>query len=364
MNFLKTVSFRFRGFAISFFRSWYGHLGALVIMLLFSALLVTFYTTELSVIRSFGSKKHVATLLLNIVLMTPLTLTIGMTVFALDRSVYWNERKTGRWFFQLILLGVVLGLVVLHTVRLIYLGLLNQDLFDMGYIKRDFVLVMVCIGMQQVYYKIRKVQIDRKNLTNSLREAELKIETLEKKYEVLERQHAVLEERLADLQLSLDRKEQACKEYKESLGFCYKLLWSLTQKVRVSHDKMTYVHVPIPHLSKVYIPKGENSKLFYARLVDAKQVLIEINSLSSLEQLYPYILMKNKNNELVNILAFKDLFCEGDQWYLDLFGTDLTKVSKEQGIRISECRAALEVGMDKAKELLQRDRNLNSDEEK
>lgn len=355
MSFLKNISFRFRSFAISFFRSWYGHLGALGILILLSALLVTFYTTELSVIRSFGNEKYVVTLLLNIVLMTPLTLTIGMTVFALDSSVYWNERKTGRWFFQLILTGVVLGLVVLHTVRLIYLGLFNQDLFDMGYVKRDFVLVMVCILLQQGYYKIRKLQKDRKNLTNSLREAALKIETLEKKYETLERQHAVLEERLADLQLSIDRKEQACKEYKESLGFCYKLLWSLTQEVRVSYDRMTYVHVPIRHLSKVYIPKGESSKLFYAKLVDAKEVLIEINSLSSLEQLYPYVLMKNKKDELVSILAFKDLVCKGNKWYLDLFGTDLTEVSKEQATRISEYRDALLAGMDKAKELLNRE---------
>lgn len=364
MSFLKTISFRFSGFAISFFRSWYGHLGTQGIIVLSSALLVTFYTTELSVVRSFGNEKHVVTLLLNIGLMIPLTLTIGMTVFALDSSGYWNERKTERWFFQLILLGVVLGLVVLHMVRLIYLGLFNQDLFDMGYIKRDFVLVLVCIGMQQVYYKIRKVQIDRKNLTNKLHESVVKMGILEQKCAVLELQHAVLQERLADLQLSVDMERKECEEYKESLDFCYKVLWSLTQEVRVSYDRMTYVHIPIRYLAKVYIQKDESSRLFYTKLVDGNEVLIDINSLSSLENLYPSILMKNKKDELVNMLAFRDLVCVGDKWCLDLFGTNLTEVNKEQQARISEYLAALEVGMDKSKELLQRDWNLNSDEEK
>ena len=93
-------------------------------------------------------------------------------------------------------------------------------------------------------------------------------------------------------------------------------------------------------------------------------MLIDINFLSSLENLYASILIKNKKDELVNMLAFKGLVFKADKWYLDLFGTDLTEVNKEQSTRISEYRAALLVGMDKAKELMQGNRYLKNDEEK
>lgn len=341
----------FRDFTHKFFKSWYGHLGALLIQVVLSALLVTFYTTEISIVKSFGNKAHFITLLLNAVLMVPLTLIIGMVVYALDTSVYWLENKVGRWLFQFAMLGVVLGLIVLYSVRLIYQGIFNVDLFEIDYVNRDFILVLVCIVLQQVYYMVRKVQRDHKAALESLEEYRDKMKALEQR-------NSILEEGLADLQWSLDLERKRCRDLREPLAYFFEVLWCLKQEVGISYDSMPYEHVPIRFVARVYIKAGESNKLFYATLLDAKEVLIDINSLTSLEGLYPSILIKNKKNELVNMAAIKGIKSREGKSFLALFGVGEIEMNKEQKEKIIEYRARLRQEINKAKELLNIERDL------
>ncbi len=346
----------FGHFVVSFFRSWHGHIGALSIMLVSSAFLVAFFTTSLPVLKALALVQYGMTFLLNIVLMLPLVLVIAMTVYGLDTSVYWKRYKTGRWVFQLLMLCLILGAVVLLTVRWIYLRLFGADLFEMGYMERDFVLVMVCILLQQMYYLVFSLLKDKER-------AEKKIEALKGEILVLEEQRIRVYERqqeeVLDLRSELESQRMSCGDCALRVA----ILSDMAMEIEVSFDETAFVKMPVRFLSKVYIVKGDGVKLFYALLVDGRKVLLNINALSNLESLCPSILVKNKSDEVVNILSIRGMETRGGKSFLDVFGSGVVEVGKVYWERLQTYFEELFGAMDRAKELLKRDGNVKGEKE-
>ncbi|MBL1411496.1 hypothetical protein [Sphingobacterium faecale] len=360
-NSVKDCSGSFGRFVSSFFRSWYGHVGGLSIMLVSSAFLVTFYTTSLPVLRSLPLEQHVMTFLLNILLMLPLVLAIGMTVYSLDKSMYWKRYKTGRWIFQLVMLCLVLGTVVLHTVRWVYLKLFSMDLFEIGYMERDFVLVMVCILLQQVYYFVYALLKATERLQTEILGLRSELSTSEEKNVELNCANERLKEELTERQADLESQREGCGHCALHLIYAWSILLDMTKEIEVSFDKTSFVNMPVRFLSKVYIEKEDGVKLFYALLVDGRKALLAINALSALESLCPSILMKNKIDELINILSIRGMENREDRPYLDLFGGGQAEVGKSYWERLRVYLDDLENAMQNAKELLKKEWNADGE---
>ncbi len=350
-------------FMASFFSSWYGHVGALSIMIVSSALLVTFYTTSLPVLRSLTMERHVMTFLLNILLMVPLVLVVGMMVYSLDRSPYWSRYKTGRWIFQLSMLCPVLGAVVLHTVRWVYLGLFDEDLFEIGYMERDFVLVMVCVLLQQVYYFVYGLQKARELLQTEIIELRAELSASKEKTVELEQANERLEGELAEAKAEMVSQRAGCGDCALHLIYAWSILSDMDKKIEVSFDSVRFVSMPVRFLSKVYIEKEDGVKLFYALLVDGRKVLLAISALSALESLCPSILMKNKSDELINVLSIRAVETRDDRSYLDLYGDEKVDVGRTYWERLRVYLDELERAMNNAKELSERGRNTKEEDE-
>ncbi|TDQ80136.1 hypothetical protein CLV99_1591 [Sphingobacterium yanglingense] len=350
-------------FAVSFFGSWYGRVGALSIMVLSSALLVTFYTTSVPVLKWLLLERYVMTFLLNIILMVPLVLVVGMTVYSLDKSPYWSRYKTGRWIFQLWMLCPVLGAVVLHMVRWIYLGLFNADLFEIGYMERDFVLVMVCVLLQQVYYFVYGLQKARELLQVELMGLRAELSASEEKAVELEHANERLKGELAEAKAELESQRAGCGDCALHLIYAWSILSDMDKKIEVSFDSVGFVSMPVRFLSKVYIEKEDGVKLFYALLVDGRKVLLAISALSALESLCPSILMKNKSDELINVLSIRAVETRDDRSYLDLYGDEKVDVGRAYWERLRVYLEELECAMNKAKELSERGRNTKEEDE-
>lgn len=332
---------RIKKFVTAFFSSWYGDLVPLTLIVLLSAFVITFYTTGEPFVKSIANPAHYITLVGNILLMTPLSLIIAMSIYALDTSKRWSQNVVGRWLFQIIALGIALSVTAMHVVRLIYLSWLQVDLFEMGYLERDFVVVMGCIILQHAYYKIRKVQKERA--------------ALEAKLVPYKEQAAVL----AGTQNALLALREEYKEAENHLAYSWGILNDIIKEIAVSYNGVDFVKLPVRFLSKVYFKNEGNDKIFYSTTVDGKEVMLEISALSSLERLCPTILMKSTRWELVNLLAVKDLRSTDGKWYLDLFGFGLTEISKDQRERLQANYDRFRQEFEKAKELLCKDRNAN-----
>jgi hypothetical protein len=129
----------------------------------------------------------------------------------------------------------------------------------------------------------------------------------------------------------------------------------MTKEIEVSFDNTSFDKMPIRFFSKVYIEKEDGVKLFYAQLVDGRKALLAINALTALEMLCPSILMKNKVDELVNILSIRGMENTEDKPYLDLFGGGQAEVGKSYWERLRVYLDDLENAMQNARELLKKE---------
>lgn len=347
---------RIRKFLRAFFSSWYGDYMALVAIVLVSAFMVTFYTTGEPIVKSIANPAHRITFMGNILLMIPLSLIIATSIYALDRSERWRRNVVGRWIFQITALGLVLSLAAMHVVRLIYMELLHVDLFEMGYMERDFVVVMGSIILQHAYYKIRKVQQDRGVLRGELELHDAKVNGWKVKAEQLEMQVDEMQKQLVVLQ---DEHE----DVKDRLIYSWKILEDMTQEISASYNEVDFIPLPVRLIAKAYFKNKGNDKVFYARTVNGKKVMLAINALSAMERLCPALLMKSTRSELVNLLAINDILSEEGKWYLDLTGAGLTEISKDQREKLLANSDKFKLWLEGTKELLNKDWNGNDKED-
>ena len=135
-----------------FFRSWYGNVLILMLLAATSSFLITFYTTALSVPWSITLEKHLMIFLFSFVLMLVAILPISYVIYRLDANSYLRQHELLRYIIQFILLVLLIGAVALRVVYAVYFTFFRVDLQKSEYFERDYVVVMFCLIMVQVYY--------------------------------------------------------------------------------------------------------------------------------------------------------------------------------------------------------------------
>ena len=139
-----------------FLRSWYGNVLILMLLAATSSFLITFYTTALSVPWSITLEKHLMIFLFSFVLMFFAIFLISYVIYRLDANNYLRKHELLRYMIQFILLVLLMGAVALRVVYAVYLTFFRVDLQKSEYFERDYVVVLFCLIMVQVYFAIRK----------------------------------------------------------------------------------------------------------------------------------------------------------------------------------------------------------------
>lgn|GEM_PF-719133 len=352
-----------------FFRSWYGNVLILMLLAATSSFLITFYTTALSVPWSITLEKHLMIFLFSFVLMFVAIFLINYVIYRLDANSYLRQHELLRYIIQFILLVLLLGAVALRVVYAVYWTFFRVDLQKAEYFERDYVVVMFCLIMVQVYYFIRKErrvkafglkrfmimekwfmkkeedlenEIQKnKTLQNLLHDAQVEQERLIMLYE--ER----IDEVIVQKQLRLDAVQQEKKTLILKHESEMNELKLRKQLLRMSHEQLSdgdrrsrlfiqqisktlsiiigveNVKVRITQVAYFYLKKGSSSfKMVDVKLLDGREGRIDIESLAKIEKLWPDLLFRSSRGRLIQLLAIKDFFKKDDVFIIELYGAE------------------------------------------
>ncbi|MFD2554739.1 hypothetical protein [Sphingobacterium tabacisoli] len=371
----KTSLFaRFKTFSYAFFNSWYGYGWILLLLDVLSALVITFFTTEKAIIVSLWNKAHLYALGLNILLLLPVVLSIAMLVYAMDTSRYWRRSVTSRWALQGLLLLMVLPLLCTATVYGLYRAWLGVDLLAMGYLQRDFVVLLGIIVLLQVYFKVRKEELNKRQMVHKMKRLihkqrrtyrfALHMQDRMLKNEgdhMIHRAELLLENarlgaELKQLQEASEKLLQAERDRMDSMRpyarFSWGMLQGMLDKVDVSFDHTTFESVYVRFISSVFFVGSGAARLFYVRMMDGRKGMIAISSLAMLKEKYAAILTSATRDELVNVLALIEIEVLEDKGFLHRLGGDPIAVARDRAEKLKLEYVEVLSYMDGAKELL------------
>lgn len=358
----------------SFISSWYGNIQVLMLLAAASSFLITFYTTALSVPWSITLTKHLLVFVFSFVLMFLAFLPIGYGVYRLDASSYLRQNELLRYLIQFILLVFLLGAIALRVVYAVYLVFFNVDLQQAEYFERDYVVVLFCLIMVQVYYVLRK---DRKLRSFTLKRIEILKKWLSQRDEIIleydkrvsllqlqlgesnvektqiilhyeaelekvreEKNHIVLQHETELEELHVERNKMIMHHRNE-----LEELKARKQRLRRSHELMTVDEmrfkgclqeiseqilviiatgnewVRISQVAYFYLKEGSSrSKLVDIKLLDGREGKVDFESLSKIEKLWPNLVFRAGRGLLVVHLAIRGLAKEDDAYVLEFYG--------------------------------------------
>lgn len=303
-----------------------------------SALLITFYTTALSLPWSLTLGKHLLIFCFSFVLMLPAVLSIAYGVYRLDTNDYLRQHERLRYLIQFMLLVFLLGAIALRVVYTVYLLVFGVDLEEGEYLERDFVVVMFCMIMVQVYYFIRKerqistYRIRRYRVMQhwllerdgEIKEWEDKEQKLQKEIEALQVSKRALGNRYENELEELRRRKQRLRANHEQLSLdesrlkaCFKELGEQIQVMMGAENEW----VRIPQIAYFYLKEGASKfKLVDVQLLDGRKGTVDMESLSKIEKRWPNLLFRAGRWLLIQHLAIKDVYKDGDIYILELYG--------------------------------------------
>lgn len=339
-----------------FLRSWYGNLWSMFLLAAISSFLITFYTTSLSVPWSLTLGKHLLIFLFSFVLMVMAIFPTGYTVYRLDNDRFMRDNELLRYLIQFVLLVLLVGALALRVVYTLNLTLFGVDLQKAEYFERDYVVVLFCLIMVQVYYGLRKErklrnyelkrnQIMKKwllqrdehidqirhdqvllsqelqeshhkqaNLT-SLHEAQLnelrvEREKLIKHYDNQLHEIRIRKQRLRSNQELLSRDEIRLKTYFQELNDEISVIIGAENEwVRIT--QIAYFHLKVG---------SSRFKLVDVLLMDGREGKVDLESLTKIEKLWPNLLFRVGRGRLIMHLAVRTLWKEGDMHFIAFYG--------------------------------------------
>lgn len=324
----------------SYFSSWYGKMWIMLLLAAASSFLITFYTTALSVPWSLTLGKHGLIFLFSFVLLLMAIIPIGFVVYRLDANSYLREHVLLRYLIQFVLLTLLLGALALKVVYVVYFVFFGVDLQQAEYFERDYVVVLFCLIMVQVYYAIRK---KHKLRAFTLRRVQVNQKWLLYRDELVDghvKNEAVIQQQLEAILLDKERlilhyeaELLELKTRKQKLRSCHELLCEDEQRIKVciqeiSQQIMVMIgveneRVRITQVSYFYLRKGASSlKLVNVRLLDGRDGTVDIESLAKVEKLWPNLLLRSSREKLIQLLAIKDIVKKDNGYLIELYGAE------------------------------------------
>lgn len=323
-----------------FRKSWYGNVWMMMLFSALSAFLVTFYTTAESFSWSLTSLRHLVTWLFSFVLLFVVVCTIACVVCLLDIQAYFLRHELLRYLLQFVVLVVGLGAIALKVVYRAYFVVFGIDLQSTDYFERDYVVVLFCIIMVQVYYAVRKERRLRAYAGKRIVVLTKKLQQQGSRTQEAVDQSEGLQLQLAHLQLDKDNMEQLYVDKlaqlsgrKQQLRACHeqvcadgkRLKAGVTQaseevEVMIGADKEWVRMVQIAYF---YLKEGSSRvKMVNVKLLDGREGTVDMDSLAKGEKRWPHAFFRVGRWHLIQHMAVRELLREEDKYMVVLYGQE------------------------------------------
>jgi hypothetical protein len=336
-----------------FLRSWYGNLRSIFLLAAISSFLITFYTTARSLPWSLTSPKHLLIFLFSFVLMVVAIFPTAYVVHRLDNDRLMRKNELLRYLIQFFLLVILLGAIALRVVYAIYWALFGVDLQKAEYFERDYVVVLFCLIMVQVYYAVRK---ERKARNYGHRRYQVMKKWLSQRDERL-KEHAhdrvlLLQESRSEQQRFILQHEAELNQWAVERAQLVELYENQLHELRVRKQHLRNNHellsrdemrlkiflkelndavlviigaenewVRISQIAYFYLKVGSSrSKLVDVLLLDGREGKVDLESLAKIEKLWPHLLFRAGRGRLIMLLAIRTLCKEGDTHVIVFYG--------------------------------------------
>lgn len=289
-------------------------------------------------------KKHGMIFLFSWVLMLLAITPVAYVVYKLDTSTYLGQNDKLRYPIQFVVLVLLLGAIALRVVYKIYLALFGVDLQKLDYFERDFVVVMFCLIMVQVYYvfrRERKMYNYRKKRGRVMKkwllqkDEQIKAQEIKSNELLMHYEHelAELKSRKQRLRANHDR----LSSHETRLKACLK---EATQQFEVMIGAVSE-SVRIPQVAYFHLKEGSaKSKLVDVRLLDGREGTVDMDSLAKIEKLWPNLFFRAGRGMLIQHMAIKDQYRDENDYIVELFGesNERLKLSGEAYDRLLEIK--------------------------
>lgn len=251
---------------------------------------------------------------------------VAFVIYRLDSYKFLGQNEIIRYLIQFALLVLVLGAVALRIVYKVYLVVFGQDLQKGDYFERDFVVVMFCFIMVQFYYAFRKERRNNnyikkrvKVMQKWLLQKDEQIRAEEKKSNELRRHYEQELNELRNRKQRLRANHDRLSSDENRLKACLK---EVSQQIEVMIGAVNE-WVRIPQIAYFHLKEGSaKSKLVDVRLLDGREGTVDIDSLAKIEKLWPNLFFRAGRGLLIQQLAIKDQYKEGNDYIVQLLGID------------------------------------------
>lgn len=344
-----------------FFRSWYGNLWSMFLLAAISSFLITFYATELSVPWSLTLRKHMLIFLFSFILMVLVIVPTSYVVYRLDTDNFMRQHELLRYLIQFLLLILLMGALALRVVYELYLALFGVDLQQAAYFERDFVVVIFCLIMVQVYYFIRKERKVRAYTFKRNQIMKMWLFHREESIDEIGSGKVLLWQELQDSraqqenlrilhetqldELSVERDKlikfyeddlQELRVRKQHLRSSHELLSMDEMRLKIclkelSDEVLVIIgaeneYVRIPQIAYFHLKEGSSRfKLVDVLLLDGREGKVDLESLAKIEKLWPNLLFRAGRGLLIMHLAIRTVLKEGDMCFIVFYGATQEK---------------------------------------
>lgn len=252
-----------------------------------TSLLIVFYTTKLSFIRSLFNPLHTTVLLGSVVYLFLVFLLLGHVSSIMDRWLPWKKEMLLRGIIQFIVGILSLGVLVFGCAKFIFVHKLKMDeLFDL-YLERDFAVVMSCLAIVNFLHFSIYWYREAKKTERALSNSEEQVDHTRKVYQELTESYHTLQQ---SHQLALEQSAHGLQLYSE-----------LQQQIKIlGQSKPIY---PM-EVFAFHLVGEKNNRRVQIKTWDGKDLVVEdIESLQALEALFPILFIKLTRDYLVNRYA-------------------------------------------------------------
>ena len=256
-------------------------------------------------------------------------------VYLLDRDTYLGQHEFQRYLLQFVGLVLLLGAVALRVVYKVYFVVFGADLQKTEYFERDFVVVIFCLIMVQVYFVIRK---ERKARAFGIRRKQVLQKWLTKSQQENEALTANSASTIAKLKTAIQDQQQ---NYEHELNELNK--WK--QRLGARHDQISFDEVRMKNCLKeagemiqimigatnewvrmiqvayFHLKEGSaRSKLVDVQLLDGREGTFDMDSLAQIEKRWPSLFFRAGRFRLIQHFAIADCRKVDDGYIIEFLG--------------------------------------------
>lgn len=271
----------------------YGRLKTLCLQAFLSALVIVFYTTQMSLTRSLFKPAHMVVFAGTFCTMLLVVWLLAVLSKYLDRWYPWHTKLRERRFWQIAIGVVLVSFLALWAVYYFSEAILGLDLKASAYLERDFVVVVACLALINISHRDTYNMALIRFLLNDN-------ENLKKQYVDIESRWVAKRQKLDDAQAKLASQQESAEvnsALRSELNTVFQLAGGVDEDLKAA-EAVAFC-----------LKEGSSAlKVVHAILWDGSEVVLDgIDTLGEVENCLTSLFVRVSRNTIVNSCAIREL---------------------------------------------------------